>query len=165
MSENGHKLVETYERFAEKTQDFLSQSKDKTSEAVEHAMEQARESLEKAEDLTKAESERLKAFLKRDLEQTAKDFNDAGEFAQAKFNPHNIKSGFFNLVAYVAKHSSELFKDLADWADNEVSLHTGEITGPATLACRSCEEELHFENSGRIPPCPKCHKTDFQRVR
>jgi len=164
MSDTNQKLIDAYERFAEKTKEFLAESREKTSETFEHAMDQARENMEKAGEISRSESDRLKAFLKRDMEQTAQDFKNAGEKAQASLNPHNLKSGFFNLVGYVAKNSSQLMESLAEWAENEVVLHTGEVTGPAVLTCRSCDEVLHFKESGRVPPCPKCHKTEFQRT-
>ena len=43
--------------------------------------------------------------------------------------------------------------------------HTGEITGPGTLVCDNCGEELHFHKPSRIPPCPKCKGTSFHRKR
>ena len=43
--------------------------------------------------------------------------------------------------------------------------HTGEITSIGTLRCRACGELVHFERTGRIPPCPKCHATAYERVK
>ncbi len=165
MSDTNQKLIDAYERFAEKTREFLHESKEKTTEAFDHAMDQARDSMEKAGEISRTESERLKEFLKRDMEQTAQDFKQAGEAAQATLNPQNLKTGFFDLVGYVAKNSSQLLDQLAEWADGEATLHTGEVTGPATLRCRACHEELHFKDTGRVPPCPKCHNTEFRRTR
>mgnify|MGYP000167290698 FL=1 len=163
MTEERNKLVDAYERFAQKTRDLLEESQDKTSQALESAMEQARESLEKAEEVTHEESERLKAFLKRDLEQTANDIRSIEAFTVEHLKPTSIKVGFYNLLSYLSSNSAELLDRLADWADKEVIVHTGEVTGPATLSCGSCQTKLHFKESGKVPPCPKCRNTEFRR--
>ena len=165
MTEEHNKLVDAYERFSQKTKDFLEESQDKTSQAFDHAIEKARESLVKAKELSQEESERLKAFLKRDLEQTANDIRSIESFTVEHLKPSSVKTGFYNLVSYLSSHSAELFESMADWADKEVIVHTGEITGPTTLSCESCKAELHFKESGKVPPCPKCHKTEFRRKR
>tara|TARA_R110001592_G_scaffold71444_2_gene218441 strand:+ start:7500 stop:7997 length:498 start_codon:yes stop_codon:yes gene_type:complete len=163
MTEEHNKLVEAYERFSQKTKDILEESQDKTSQAFENAMEMARESLVKAKELTNEESERLKTFLKRDIEQTANDIRSIESYTVEHFKPTSVRVGFYNLLSYLSSNSAELFDRMADWADKEVVVHTGEITGPTTLSCESCKAELHFKESGKVPPCPKCHKTEFRR--
>ena len=44
-----------------------------------------------------------------------------------------------------------------------ITPHTGEVTGAGTLVCDKCGEKLHFHKAGKIPPCPKCHATQFHR--
>ena len=39
---------------------------------------------------------------------------------------------------------------------------TGEITGPGTLLCSECGEQLHFHRPGHIPPCPKCRSNSIR---
>lgn len=164
MTEESNKLVDAYERFAQKTRDLLEESQDKTAQALEKAMESARENLEKAEEISHEEGQRLKAFLKRDLEQTARDIRRIETYTVEHFKPTSIKMGFYNLLSYLSHNSAELFDRMAEWADQEVRVHTGEVTGPATLQCQACEADLHFKESGRVPPCPKCHKTEFRRT-
>ncbi|TNC80391.1 MAG: hypothetical protein C9356_14125 [Oleiphilus sp.] len=164
MTEESNKLVDAYERFAQKTRDLLEESQDKTAQALEKAMEAARENLEKAEEISQEEGQRLKAFLKRDLEQTAKDIQSIEAYTVEHFKPSSIKMGFYNLLSYLSHNSADVFDRLAEWADKEVEVHTGEVTGPATLQCSACKSDLHFKESGRVPPCPKCHKTEFRRT-
>jgi len=39
---------------------------------------------------------------------------------------------------------------------------TGEKPGKGTYTCTSCGTQVYLdENSDRLPPCPKCHGTDF----
>lgn len=42
---------------------------------------------------------------------------------------------------------------------------TGEVTTIGTLRCRHCGELVRFKRTGRIPPCPKCRATVYERVR
>jgi hypothetical protein len=163
MTEENNTLVDAYENFSQKTKDILEQSQEKTSQALEIAMEKARESLEKTEEVTREESQRLKAFLKRDLEQTANDIRNIESYTVEHFKPASIKVGFYNLLSYLSSNSADVFDSLAEWADKEVVVHTGEVTGPTTLSCDSCSSKMHFKESGRVPPCPKCHKTEFRR--
>ena len=56
--------------------------------------------------------------------------------------------------------------DLAEFAEQATLFgewHTGEVTGPGTLVCSACGEELHFHKTGHIPPCPKCTETKYHR--
>jgi len=55
--------------------------------------------------------------------------------------------------------------ELAERAQTFGEWHTGEVTGPGTLVCKSCGEELHYEKPGHIPPCPKCRGTSYRRGR
>ena len=43
--------------------------------------------------------------------------------------------------------------------------HTGEIIGLGTLTCDQCGSALHFHKPGHIPPCGKCHGTQFHRLK
>ena len=57
-----------------------------------------------------------------------------------------------------AKHLGKAKRKFDEW-------HTGEVTTIGTLRCRSCGELVHFEHTGRIPPCPKYHATVYERVK
>ena len=59
--------------------------------------------------------------------------------------------------------ASQDVKGFAEQARQASLYRTGEITAPGVLECSECGEELHFEKTGRIPPCPKCSATRFQR--
>jgi Zn finger protein HypA/HybF involved in hydrogenase expression len=42
---------------------------------------------------------------------------------------------------------------------------TGEKPGKGTYECTNCTERVTLDDStDTMPPCPKCHKTDFRRV-
>ena len=40
----------------------------------------------------------------------------------------------------------------------------GETLAPHQhLECQECGKVIEMHKTGRIPPCPKCHKTEFKR--
>ncbi|UYZ36779.1 zinc ribbon-containing protein [Clostridium beijerinckii] len=42
---------------------------------------------------------------------------------------------------------------------------TGEKPGIGTYRCTKCGELVHLDqNSDTLPPCPKCHATDYTRA-
>ena len=68
-----------------------------------------------------------------------------------------------DMFAKVADRTRLELDRFADNARAASLYHTGEVTGPGTLVCAGCGKELHFHKAGRIPPCPKCHGTEYRR--
>lgn len=158
-------LADSYEKFAERARQIFSDSSEKTLATLEHALEKAREGLVKAGEVSQVESQKLKEYLRRDIEQGAKYFYTIKEQAGEKIQPGRVRAGFLDLTSTLAHSASHLFERLAEWADSTASFHTGQITAPGTLKCRNCGKEMTFKKTGNIPPCPKCKKTDFRRIR
>jgi predicted Zn-ribbon and HTH transcriptional regulator len=70
----------------------------------------------------------------------------------------NRFSGLAQAAKFELKHLEKARKRFDEW-------HTGEVTTIGTLRCRHCGEHVHFERTARIPPCPKCHTSVFERVK
>jgi hypothetical protein len=70
----------------------------------------------------------------------------------------NRFSGLAQAAKLELKHLEKAGRRFDEW-------HTGEVTTIGTLRCRRCGELVHFERTGRIPPCPKCHAAVFERVK
>lgn len=65
---------------------------------------------------------------------------------------------------------SEMAKGVGEWSqsfgnrlDDMLIYHTGETTHGGTFVCTDCQTKMTLKRSGHLPPCPKCHKTDFRR--
>lgn len=41
---------------------------------------------------------------------------------------------------------------------------TGEMSYGGTFECTACGERVELPKAGHLPPCPKCSKTEFQRI-
>lgn len=61
-------------------------------------------------------------------------------------------------------HLSEASNKLSDEIGRTLTYHTGEMTHGGTFRCLDCETHLTLKQPGHLPPCPKCHKTDFRRA-
>ena len=163
--EKRDKIVDSYEKMAERAHQLFTESSEKTLANLEVAIEKAREGLVKAGEVSQSESQRLKEYLRRDLEQGAKYFDTFKEQASEKLQPGRVRAGLLDLTATLAHSASHLFDRLGEWADSTASFHTGQVTGPGTLMCRQCGKEMNFKKSGNIPPCPSCKKTEFRRIK
>jgi len=40
----------------------------------------------------------------------------------------------------------------------------GEITGPGTLVCSHCGQQVQFQTTSKIPQCPNCQQSSFKRA-
>ncbi|WGO98037.1 zinc ribbon-containing protein [Saccharophagus degradans] len=168
MSDHDKQEGPAYDRFADKAKEFFAKSSEQSLSSLEKAIESAKEHLIKAGELSQQQAEHFKVFLRRDLEQAAKNVHHWGEVTseQVKENlkPAKLQAGFLDLTAHLSHSASDLFNKLAEWADTTACYKTGQVTAPGVLRCRQCDKEMHFKKSGNIPPCPGCKTTEFRRV-
>jgi hypothetical protein len=66
-------------------------------------------------------------------------------------------------LANIARGLSEWSQSLGEKLDTSLQYKTGEITHGGEFVCANCESKIHLKQPGRIPPCPKCSKTEFRR--
>ncbi len=160
------KLIHGYNRMMERVKAALEKVEHEAPPRLRQAIEFAKEKAVELEELTLEEAERIGEYLRRDME-------DAAEYLASE-EVEDLKAWFRFDVARIEEQLLEMFLSVADRAkldmlDLEEQLeeaseyHTGEITGPGTLACINCGEVLHFHKTSHIPPCPKCHETKFSR--
>jgi len=150
MMENIHALIEQAEQGSENMQDILKKARDQVSET---------------DAITREEAEKVSEYLKRDLK-------NAGDYLED--NQRNLSDWLHMDIDLLEWNVTDLFLQTADKTKLDLLLleenakhvneyHTGEITGPGLLICDNCQEKLHFNKTGHIPPCPKCHETRFSR--
>ena len=158
-------LGEAYEMLLEKSLAGAQKAEKKGSLALHHYIDKAQQEVSDLNELSKEEAAKIARYLKRDLIDAAHYLNETGR---------ELKDWFGFDVALIKDRLRDMFAQAADQTTKELlelkfraqttEYHTGEITGPGTLMCDNCREELHFHNPGHIPPCPKCRKTHFHRT-
>lgn len=158
------KLVHAYDRMMEQWHALMEQAEEGIEDLSEK-LKKARDDVAEADNLTRDEAEKVSEYLKRDLKNAGEYLEDSG---------HDMGDWLHMDLELIEWSLLDMFLSTADRTKLDLLLmeenakhvdeyHTGEITGPGTLSCDACGEILHFHNSGHIPPCPKCHATDFHR--
>jgi len=159
------RLNNAYHRLMEALKGIWEDTENRTIPPLKEGLELSKQKLSDLGELTREELDTVGGYLQRDLQDAAKFLEQSGkvvsdwikrdlEFAEYKFT---------ELFADLAETTRSRLDELAEQARQVGEWHTGEITGPGTLICKSCGEELHYEKAGHIPPCPKCRGTTYRR--
>ena len=83
--------------------------------------------------------------------------------ALAKVEPQIDADRLLEVLSLVADHTRlEMLKFEHDLEEGP-TWNAGEVTGPGTLVCDSCNEVIRFHATGYIPNCPNCGHTVFHR--
>jgi NADH pyrophosphatase NudC (nudix superfamily) len=161
MSEHDDRFTQAYERMLDRSKEVLSEAGHTMQKAVQAAMETASELGE----LTREEAERIGTYLKRDLHDAAEYLaENGGELRDwLRFDVEQVEDRILESLSLLVDQTKVDLNDLAQQAEAFGEWHTGEVTGPGTLVCDACGEELHFKQAGHIPPCPKCRGTVYKR--
>lgn len=159
------KHVRAYERMLERVRQAVAEAEEGVKPKVEQLVDAAAEKSAELGELTREEADKVAEYLKRDL-------RDAGEFL-ASDTTKELKDWLRIDLDLIEARILDALSLLVDPTDVEwimlaerarlAEWHTGEVTGPGTLVCSNCGEELHFHKPGHIPPCPKCGGTVFRR--
>ena len=87
----------------------------------------------------------------------------AREQARRSLDLDRIGAGAMGFVQRMAQRAGSQLDSFATRLDERLTYKTGEVTGPGTLTCTQCSQQLSFEQATRIPPCPKCRGTNYRR--
>jgi len=166
MSENEKsekEWLQQYDALAERFNKVFQDAKEHSREAMHAALDKAKAELVAAKEFSAERGEQLRAYLAQDLEQTLDAARRLGDAARQRLDPARLEAGALASLAGVLERAGKAVLDLGHKANASLTCKTGEITSAGTLACQACGEQLHFEKSGRIPPCPKCKGTVFAK--
>ncbi len=160
---NEDRDISNFEKLASRTKEQLIASKEKSMEWLYMAVDASADQLEKSGDFTKEEGVRAGRFLKRNLAATRVDLARARESINKGLDPARVSGGYIGLASHLFGSMGDVFQGWASKSQEALNFNTGEVSGPGKLTCNDCGTELNLERSSRIPPCPKCHKTDFRK--
>ncbi len=160
------RLVKAYDQMLEHVRDWIQDVEDTTVPALEKAIDAAREKTSELAELTREESERIGEYIKRDLAHLGDHLETDQQDLKTWFHidMELIEDKLKDLFSSVADRTTLELQQLRENASHADEWHTGHITGPGVLECLACGEQLHFEKTGHIPPCPKCRATSFKRI-
>ena len=164
------KLTEAYQQMMDRARDSMEQLEHRTEKevlpALQQAVEQAKQRAVELGELSRDEAQQLGRYLKRDLA-------DAGHFLAS--TGRDLGSWLNFDLTLIENRLRELFEAAVDRSRLELlayentsehgsHYHSGEITGPGTLACSLCGEQVGFTSVSVIPVCPECGSNRFIRV-
>lgn len=158
-------LSQAYEKLYERVADAWHGLTDKSGPKLLHIIDEAKDKAVELDDLAEEDAAKLGAWLKRDLDDAITHLSETDdEFKDwLGFEVTRLESTFIGMLLDTADKTTVELMRLKEQAEHPYTYHTGEVTGPGTLVCESCGEKLHFYRAGKIPPCPKCHETEFKR--
>lgn len=161
------RLVEAYNRMMERVRTGFEEAEEKALPKLKENLDKATETAVELEELTREEAERIALYLRRDLEDMghylAETGSELGEWL--RFDIHQLEERALESLLQVADRTRVEQLALQRELAQDPPYHTGEITGLGTLYCSECGQAVHFHEAGHIPPCPKCHSTNFRRAR
>ncbi len=170
MNEDPHKagadrMVEAYEKMIHRLHEGVDHLEKQTLPNLGERLSAVREKMIELGELSREEADKVSGYLQRDMEDAAHFIIETSEeFRQwLRFDVSLIEKRLLNSLSTVADQTSLQLKAWADRA-RRTPYHTGEVTGPGSLACTACGKVLAFHKTGRIPPCPHCHATEFRRM-
>ncbi|MDX1749811.1 MAG: zinc ribbon-containing protein [Methylophaga sp.] len=167
MSENNfeEKFTAAYDKMMERIQHFFEESETNAIPTLKQRIELAKLRAIELREVTAEEADKIAYYVERDLHDAAEYLETTGKEFSTWFNfdLQLVEARLYELFASVADRTRLELGQLASQAQMAQKYHTGEVTGIGTLVCDSCGTEMHFKKTGRIPPCPKCHHTEFKR--
>lgn len=159
------RLSAAYDAMVEQIRDATRKAGDAAVPAFTDALAEAKERAVALGELTREEAEKLGRYIERDVNDAAEFIVETGQDFKdwLQFDWQLIERRMFDVVAMVADQTSLQLKAFADQARAASTYRSGEITGPGTLVCDNCGEQMHFQHTHAIPPCPNCNAEVFHR--
>jgi hypothetical protein len=133
---------------------------------LQRSVERAAETAVALGELTREEAHLLSAYVTRDLQDAGHHLATTGQDLREwlRFDLDLIEDRLLEFLQAAADKTRLEMLAFEEEVERASHYRTGEITGPGTLQCDNCGEALHFHATAHIPPCPKCHATDFSRM-
>jgi len=159
------RLIEAYSVMLERANEFIDKAEEQAKPAFENAVERAQETAHELGELTREEARAVADYLKRDTNDMARHLAETRKELSEwfRFDVKQIESRMWEMFASAADKTSLELMRLASVAKKRVVYRTGEVTGPGTLMCDACGEEIHFDRPSAIPSCPRCQGEVFHR--
>ena len=156
------RLVRAYRRMLDRAREILEAE---ARPSLRQAVDRARKHTVELGELTREEADQVAQYLRRDL-------HDAGDYLSrtgrelrewAQIDLSMAEHGLVDLFVRAADRTRLEMEAFKRELQEGPPYRSGELTGPGTLRCKGCGQLMHFHEPGHIPPCPRCHATDFRR--
>lgn len=160
------RLIKAFDHMVENVSQALHEAEEALAPTIDEMVHNAQTLASDIHKLSQEESEKLGETLKRDIRKANKTLNQQKKELKdwLSFDLSLVEDKFVELIARAADKSWLDFR--AFEAENKMAetYRTGEICSAGTLCCKDCTQTMNLSKTSHIPPCPKCHHTEFYRV-
>jgi len=178
-----------YEKMRKKVRKTFGELQDRiNTETISEAINRAIHEIKEAGEYSKEAINNASTAFKKDIVSSSKYIrprvDEVAEGTRKQFGNLLDKGGaFWHDIVRDAEHVQEysrdkggaflsnIFRGLSEWSkevstilDTSLSYRTGETSHGGEFKCTGCGGKIHLKQPGRIPPCPKCSKTEFRRT-
>jgi len=170
--QNESSLVEAYNQMMSRVRDSIDNAEANAIPTLQKAIEQAKDQAVHLQEVSLDEAEEIGNYIKRDI-------NDAAEYLME--TSHEFSEWLMLDIDIIEQKVLELFLSVADKTRIELEqlshaacnistesklteYRSGEITGPGSLICITCNQMIQFNTTGTIPDCRECGGQAFKRA-
>ena len=158
-----NKWVKTYNNIVENIQVFLDKAEDTLEKiSLDDVVESVKEEIEEVSEASKEELHLIGEYVKRDIHSAVESFNQTKKDFK-EWLPFEVELAESLLWDRIMNAADPTTVELEELKQENVELHTGEVTRPVQLICTECGEVIDFPQTAVIPACPKCEGTSFIR--
>ncbi|RFA30269.1 hypothetical protein CAI21_06535 [Alkalilimnicola ehrlichii] len=161
--EEKRRRVYAYERMLERLNELMRSSE---PQGLKEALDGVKKRAVELGELTREEAENISDFVRRDIQDAAQYVasSDKDYRTWLQMDLQLIENWIWDRFTSVADQTKVELLQFQEAANMPEEYHTGEIAGPGSLSCLNCGKEIHFSQTGHIPPCPSCHHSRFIRT-
>jgi len=166
MNEQTDRLLKAFNHMLDELHAAVEKAEETLSPTVDEMLQNAEKMTRKVYALTTDEAKSLTTQLRREITQAREYMQTEGrEFnAWLNFDIQQVEDQFAEFLSRAADKTWLDFRAFELMSKQNSIYKTGELCSAGTLRCMKCSQEMKFTKNSRIPPCPKCHHTQFERV-
>jgi predicted RNA-binding Zn-ribbon protein involved in translation (DUF1610 family) len=162
---NREKWLTAYDDMMMRVKTAYEEAEESTRPALQRFIHNARDTAVELEELTKEEAEKVAYYLHRDLQDAGKHLAESGhELGDwLRFDITQLEDRLLSVLSLVADRTRLEMLQFEHDIEEGPAWNAGEVTGPGSLVCASCDATMRFHATEHIPDCPNCGHTVFHR--
>jgi len=166
IKSDNKKLIKAFDHMIDNVSQTIHEAEEALKPTIDEMVLNAQSLAHDIHQLSQEEAERLGKALKRDIKSANKTLNQQGKELKdwLSFDLTLVEDKFIELVARAADKTWLDFRSFEAENKQAEVYRTGEVCSAGKLCCKSCAQTMKLSKTSHIPPCPRCHHTEFYRV-
>jgi predicted Zn-ribbon and HTH transcriptional regulator len=159
------KLVDGYDTLMEQLSAWVEKTDENAGPLLVNGLHDAEQFMHDLGKWSSEEIDLLSRYVKRDIHDISQNLEQQNKtlIEWLQFDVKQVEEGVLEILSSMTDKTRVELDKINHLAATANIWHTGEVTSVGTISCKKCGTELHYHKAGRIPPCPKCHNTEFIR--